>query len=91
MVCPVFDKPPLIGMAKESVAGHGKAIMKAKSINDVVDLQASYAHSAIETTAADSRELLDMARMKTEEAYAPIKEVIAEFQSEKKPPRGDNP
>lgn len=81
-----FDKA-LFGIAKSAVTSyvdHGKAIAGAKSISDVVDIQAAYAHSAIETTAANSRELLDLAKTKTEEAYAPVKEAIADLKSDKK-------
>ena len=81
-----FDKA-LLGIVKESITAyvdHGKATLQARSINDVVDLQAAYAHSAIEATAANTRELLDLAKTKTEEAVAPLKEVVAELKSDKK-------
>lgn len=80
-----FDKA-LFGIAKNTVSGalnHGKATMSAKCINDVVDLQAAYAHSYIEDAAANSRELIDMARSKTQEAYAPVKEAIADLKGDK--------
>ncbi len=44
----------------------------------------AYAHSAIEATAANTRELLNLAKAKTEEAVAPHKEVVAELKSDKK-------
>jgi len=80
-----FDKA-LFGIAKDTVTGafnHGKATMSAKCINDVVDLQAAYAHSYIEATAANSRELIDLARVKTTEAYAPVKEAIEDMKGDK--------
>ena len=78
-----FDKA-LFDVLKSNVTSyidHGKATMSAKSINDVVELQAAYAHSCIEATAANSRELLDLAKTKTEEAYAPVKDALAGLKS----------
>ncbi len=81
-----FDKA-LIDIVKTGVTSyidHGKATMSAKCINDVVDLQAAYAHSAIEAGAANTRELLDLAKDRTEEAYAPVKQAIADLKDDSK-------
>ena len=81
-----FDKA-VFGIVKNNVTSaidHTKATMSAKSINDVVELQAAYAHSYIEATAANSRELLDLAKTRTEEAYAPVKVALSELKGDKK-------
>jgi hypothetical protein len=69
----------LLGYAKNAVTSYvdlGKASLQAKCLNDLIDLQAAYAHNSIETTAANAREVVDMSRTKAKEAYAPVKEII---------------
>ncbi len=58
------------------VAALGSDTVKAKCFNDVIDLQASFAHNSVETAAANTREIIEMARTSSKEAYAPVKEVI---------------
>lgn len=69
----------LFGYAKDAVTGYvdlGKETFQAKCLNDVIDLHAAYAHSRIETTAANAREVVELTKDKAKEAYAPMKEVI---------------
>ncbi len=69
----------LLGYAKDAVNGYvalGKETMQAKCLNDVIDLHAAHAHSSIEATAANAREVVELSRTKAKEAYAPVKEVI---------------
>ncbi len=55
--------------------------VKAKCLNDVIDLQASFAHNSVETAAANTREVIEMVRTNSKEAYAPVKEVIDNYRS----------
>ncbi|MDJ0858808.1 MAG: phasin family protein [Dinoroseobacter sp.] len=74
----------LLGYARASITGyveHGKASFAAKDINTLIDLQAAFLHSAIETGAANTREVVELARTKSTEAYAPIKDVIDTYRS----------
>ena len=69
----------LFGYAKDAVEGYvelGKETVQAKCLNDVIDLHAAHAHSRIEATAANAREVVELTRDKAKEAYAPMKEVI---------------
>lgn len=69
----------LFGYAKEGVSEFytlGRESMNAKCLNDLIDLQASFAHARIEATAANAREVVDLSRAKAKEAYAPVKDVI---------------
>ena len=69
----------LIGYARDAVTGYvelGKESMQAKSMNDLLDLHVARAHSRIETTAANTREILELTRQKVGETYAPVKEVF---------------
>ncbi len=58
------------------VTALGNDTIKAKCLNDVIDLQASFAHNSVETAAANTREIIELARTSSKEAYAPVKEVI---------------
>ncbi|MEL6324973.1 MAG: phasin family protein, partial [Pseudomonadota bacterium] len=74
----------LIGYARDAVTGYvelGKESVQAKSMNDLLDLHVARAHSRIETTAANTREILELTRQKAGEAYAPVKEVFQTSQS----------
>lgn len=69
----------LLGYARDAVTGYvelGKETMQAKSLNDVLDLHVARAHSRIETTAANTREILELTRQKVGETYAPVKDVL---------------
>ncbi|WP_037312297.1 phasin family protein [Ruegeria halocynthiae] len=69
----------LLGYAKEAVTGYvelSKDTVQAKCLNDVLDLHAAHAHSRIEATAANAREVVELTKDKAKEAYAPVKEVI---------------
>ncbi len=81
-----FDKA-LFGYSKDalkSYADHGRAVVKAKSVNDLIDLQVAYAHGMIEQNAANAREILDLATLKAKEAYAPVQEAVAPYMPGKK-------
>lgn len=74
----------LFGYAKDAVTGyvdHGKKSLQAKNINDLVDLQAAYAHANIEASVANAREIVDLSRTKTIEAYAPVKDAYASYKA----------
>jgi hypothetical protein len=69
----------LLGYAKGALNGYvelGKETIKAKCLNDVIDLHAAHAHSSVEATAANAREVIELGRTKAKESYAPVKEVI---------------
>ncbi|MEO1495328.1 MAG: phasin family protein [Pseudomonadota bacterium] len=74
----------LIGYARDAVTGYvelGKESLQAKSLNDLLDLHVARAHSRIETTAANTREIVELTRQKVGEAYVPVKEVFQTSQS----------
>ena len=74
----------LLGYARDSIVGyveHGKASLAAKDINTLIDLQASFLHSAIESGAANTREVIELARARSTEAYAPVKDAIDTYRS----------
>ncbi|MEO0762923.1 MAG: phasin family protein, partial [Pseudomonadota bacterium] len=57
----------LIGYARDAVTGYvelGKESLQAKSLNDLLDLHVARAHSRIETTAANTREIVELTRQK---------------------------
>lgn len=69
----------LIGYARDAVTGYvdlGKESLQAKSLNELLDLHVARAHSRIETTAANTREIVELTRQKIGETYAPVKEVL---------------
>jgi phasin family protein len=49
-----------------------KALSSVKSLKDAIDLQASFARSALEKTMAESGKLTDASLKLTEQALAPI-------------------
>lgn len=76
----------LLGYARESITGfvdHGKASLAAKDINSLIDLQASFLHTMIETGAANTREIVDLTKTKVEEAYAPVTDAIVNLRQNK--------
>jgi hypothetical protein len=76
-----FDKA-LFDLMKSGVEGqinHAKASLQAKSVNDLMSLQVAHVQSAFEATATNTREIITLAKDKAEEAYAPVKSVIADL------------
>lgn len=76
----------LFGFAKDAVnayIAHGKASLNAKNVNELLDIQAAYAHASIETGVANTREVIDLARAKAEEAYAPVKSAVTSAKDRK--------
>ena len=74
----------LYGYAKDAVGSYAtlsKETMKAKSINDVIDLHVASAHARVEANAANTREVIEMTREKIQDAYAPVKEVIDTYRT----------
>ncbi len=72
----------LFGYAKDAVEGYvdlGKETVRAKCLNDVIDLHAAYAHARIEATAANAREVVELGKDKAKEAYAPVREAISPY------------
>lgn len=77
----------LLGYAKDTVSGTYDAARKsmgAKDINELIDIQASYAHRYIEASATNAREAIDLARMKALDAYAPLKDAFGALYPAKK-------
>lgn len=72
------DKAILIQMntAGKEFVELGRDTMRAKCLNDVLDLQAAYAHARVEANAANAREIIEMTKDHAKEAYAPVKEII---------------
>ena len=76
----------LLGYAKTSFDGYvalGKETMRAKSLEDVIDLHTAHAHERIEANAANAREVVELTRDKAKLAYAPVKEVIETYRPNK--------
>lgn len=59
----------------------GRGTLQAKCLNDVLDLQAAYAHARVEASAANAREIIEMTKDHAKEAYASVKEVIDGYRS----------
>ncbi len=69
----------LIGYARDAVTNYvdlGKQTVQARNLNELLDLYVANAHSRVENTAANTREIVDLSRQKLDETYAPVKEVI---------------
>ncbi|MEO0678903.1 MAG: phasin family protein [Pseudomonadota bacterium] len=76
----------LFGYARDAVRGYvdlGRETLRAKSLSDMLDLHAAKAHSRIEATVANTREIVELTREKAQEAYAPIKEVVDAYRPNK--------
>lgn len=76
-----FDKA-LFGYAREAVESYanlGRDVVKAKSINEVVDLQVAFAHNRVEQNAANTREAIDLVKTKAKEAYEPVEGVMGGY------------
>ena len=62
--------------AAQDLGSHAKALLAARSLRSVVELQAGFIQSRAEATAAQTKEFADLAREKTEEVIAPISALI---------------
>jgi hypothetical protein len=51
---------------------HLRASVRAKNLRELVELQAAFAQHRVEMTATHAKELVDLARCRTEEVIAPI-------------------
>ena len=58
------------------VTNHAQKTMQAKSLSDVASLQAAFVQTRIETSAAHSKEFIDVAREETEKTMKPIIELL---------------
>ena len=58
------------------VGQHARATMQAKSVRDLAELQAAFAQHRVEMTATHAKELVDLARAKSEEVIAPIADMV---------------
>ncbi|MEL7012207.1 MAG: phasin family protein [Pseudomonadota bacterium] len=58
------------------VTDHAQKTMQAKSLSDVASLQAAFVQTRIETSAAHSKEFIDVAREETEKTMKPIIELL---------------
>ena len=55
---------------------HASATVKAKSLREVAELQAAFAQHRIEMSATYTKEFVDLASAKSEEAIAPIADLL---------------
>jgi hypothetical protein len=55
---------------------HVRATLRAKNLREVGELQAAFAQHRVEMTATHSKELVDLARARSEEAIAPIASLL---------------
>lgn len=55
---------------------HARATVRARCLRDVAELQAAFVQHRIEMSATHTKEFVDLARVKTEEAIAPIADLL---------------
>lgn len=76
----------LIGYARDAVTNYvdlGKKTVQARNLNDLLNLHVASAHARVENTAANAREIVELSRLKLQEAYAPVKEVVDTYRGPK--------
>jgi len=76
----------LLGYAKDAVTGYidlGKQTIKARNLNELLELHVAQAHARVETTAANAREIVELSRQKLQESYEPVKEAVATYRATK--------
>lgn len=69
----------LYGFGQEfygEVSDHAQKTMRAKSLTEVAGLQAAYLQTRVETSAAHSKEFIDVAREQTEATLKPVIELL---------------
>lgn len=69
----------LFGYGKEIFDGaveHSKKTLAAKNMREVMELQAAYAQTRVETSTAHVKEFADLARVKAQAALAPIVDAV---------------
>ena len=74
----------LLGYAGAAFKGYvelGRQSVAAKSVNDLLDLHVAYAHDQTEQNAANTREVVDLAQRKAQEAYEPLKDAFSKTAS----------
>lgn len=74
----------LIGYMRDAVSSYvdlGKETIRAKNVEELINLYAANAHARVEANAANAREVVELTKDKITETYAPVKEVLDSYRS----------
>ncbi len=74
----------LLGYMRDAATSYvdlGKETIRAKNIEELINLYAANAHARVEANAANAREVVELTREKATETYAPVKEVLDTYRS----------
>ena len=74
----------LLGFMRDAATSYvdlGKETVRAKNVEELINLYASNAHARIEANAANAREVVELTKDKVTETYAPVKEVLDNYRS----------
>ena len=74
----------LLGYARDAASSYvelSKDTVKAKNVEELINLYAANAHARIEANAANAREVVELAKDKVAETYAPVKDVIDSYRA----------
>ena len=74
----------LLGFMRDAASSYvdlGKETIRAKNVEELINLYAANAHARVEANAANAREVVELAKDKATEAYAPVKDVIDSYRS----------
>jgi len=75
----------LLGYARDAASSYvdlGKDTIKAKNVEELINLYAANAHARVEANAANAREVVELTKEKVTETYAPVKDVIDSYRAE---------
>lgn len=74
----------LLGYVRDAATSYvdlGKETIRAKNIEELINLYAANAHARVEANAANAREVVELTKDKVTETYAPVKEVLQSYRS----------
>lgn len=74
----------LLGYARDAASSYvelGKETIRAKNVDELINLYAANAHARVEASAANAREVVELTKDKVTEAYAPVKDVLENYRS----------
>ena len=74
----------LLGYVRDAATSYvdlGKETMRAKNVDELINLYAANAHARVEANAANAREVIELTKDKVTETYAPVKEALANYRT----------
>lgn len=74
----------LLGYVRDAASSYvdlGKETVRAKNIEELINLYAANAHARVEANAANARDVVELTKDKVKETYAPVKEVLGNYRS----------